>query len=76
MKTIRAIVRIGDDRRLTMSLPPDVSPGEHNVVLVIDERPHTESASPPVIDFPSHDVGPWPDGFTAGREDLYGDDGR
>jgi len=27
-------------------------------------------------DFPVDDVGPWPEGLTLHREDMYGDDGR
>jgi hypothetical protein len=26
--------------------------------------------------FPVHDVGPWPEGLSLRREDMYGDDGR
>ncbi len=28
------------------------------------------------LDFPVDDLGPWPDGLSLGREDMYGDDGR
>jgi hypothetical protein len=76
MKTIHAVVNVGDDRRLTMILPLDISPGEHTVVLVIDESRPSVPPSTSMNDFPSHDVGPWPEGFTASREEIYGDDGR
>lgn len=34
-------------------------------------------AGPPgPLTFSSHEVGPWPEGFTARREDFYGDEGR
>ena len=26
--------------------------------------------------FPPHDFGPWPEGFSTSREQLYGDEGR
>ena len=26
--------------------------------------------------FPPHDFGSWPEGFTASREQIYGEDGR
>lgn len=29
-----------------------------------------------VDDLPVHDLGPWPEGLSLRREDLYGDDGR
>ena len=39
--------------------------GEHRQrVLAMDEV------------FPSHDFGPWPEGFSTSREQLYGDEGR
>lgn len=75
MKTIQTMVRVGEDRKLTVQLPEDVPPGEHAVVVVIDERPGP-GAPFTMKDFPSHDVGPWPEGFTARREEIYGDDGR
>ncbi len=28
------------------------------------------------LDFPVDDPGPWPDGLSLRREDMYGDDGR
>lgn len=28
------------------------------------------------LDFPVDDLGPWPDGLSLHREDMYGDDGR
>jgi len=28
------------------------------------------------LDFPVDDLGPWPDGLSLRREDMYGDDGR
>lgn len=76
MKTIHAGVNVGDDRRLTMTLPLDISPGERTVVLVIDESLPSAPSPMAMNDFPSHDVGPWPGGFTASREEIYGEDGR
>jgi len=28
------------------------------------------------LDFPVDDLGPWPEGLSLRREDMYGDDGR
>jgi hypothetical protein len=39
MKTIETIANVSPDGKLTVQLPPDVPPGEHKVVLVIDETP-------------------------------------
>ncbi|TVS20015.1 MAG: hypothetical protein EA424_06140 [Planctomycetaceae bacterium] len=37
MRTIEATMLIAEDRKLVLQLPSDVSPGEHRVVLMIDE---------------------------------------
>jgi hypothetical protein len=29
-----------------------------------------------VVEFPVRDYGPWPEGLSLRREDMYGDDGR
>jgi len=42
MKTIEATVLVPADRQLTLRLPEDVSPGEHHIVLLIDELPQPE----------------------------------
>jgi hypothetical protein len=39
MKTIETIANVSPDGKLTVQLPPDVLPGDHKVVLVIDEAP-------------------------------------
>jgi hypothetical protein len=76
MKTIHEVVNVGEDRRLTMTLPHDISPGKHTVVLVIDESRDSVPSSTSMDDFRSHDVGPWPESFTASREEINGEGGR
>jgi hypothetical protein len=62
-----------DEQGMAMlRMPPGITPGEHQVVVVIDE---TMKPSAPLV-FSSHDVGPWPKGFTVRREEIYGGDGR
>ena len=75
MKTIELTATVGPDRTLTIQLPPDVTPGEHRVVVVIEET-ITPRAPRPALNFPVHDVGPWPENLSLRREDMYGDDGR
>jgi hypothetical protein len=77
MRTIETVVTVDERGMVTLRMPPDVPPGEHKVVMVIEEAPFTR----PKFDmssFPRHDVSPWPFGPTETfrREDLYGDDGR
>lgn len=74
MKTIETTAVVGEDRKLTVQLPPDVAPGRHRIVLMVDE-PEARAAST-LDDFPTIDVGPWPDDLSLRREDMYGDDGR
>jgi hypothetical protein len=72
MRTIETIVTVDEQGMAMLRMPPDVAPGDHKVVVVIDEE--TKPRAPLV--FSSHDVGPWPlrPGETFGREDLYGED--
>jgi hypothetical protein len=74
MKTISTTAVIGPDRVLTVQLPPDVAPGEHQVVVVLNGV----AAAPPVPPgpWPRHENVAWPPGLSLRREDLYGDDGR
>lgn len=74
MKTIETTAVIGEDRMLKVQLPQDVTPGRHQVAVVIDEP--SAPASRSLDDFPTIDVGPWPAGLSLRREDMYGDDGR
>ncbi len=74
MKTIETTAVIGADRILQIQLPPDVTPGKHQVAVVIDQP--AAPISRKLDDFPTIDVGPWPDGLSLRREDMYGDGGR
>jgi hypothetical protein len=72
MRTIETAIVVDESRRATLQFPPDVAPETHRVVVVIDGR---DTARAP-LSFSAHDVGPWPEGFTVRREEIYGDDGR
>ncbi len=72
MRTIETIALIEPDGKLILQLPPDVSPGQHRVVVVIEEQPISEKRPP--LDFPVVDVGPWPENLSLRREDLYDDE--
>jgi hypothetical protein len=87
MRAIQLTARVNPDHTLMVAVPPDLAPGEYRVVVVIGEAAagpaaSTEPLSPPVHDaglagdFPVIDVGPWPEGLSLRREDMYGDDGR
>lgn len=38
MKSIETLATLAEDGTLTAKIPPIISPGEHQVVIVIDER--------------------------------------
>lgn len=77
MKTIEALAAVTPDHKLLIQVqvPPEVIPGEHRVVVMIEENLLPVS-KPERWDFPVIDVGPWPENLSLRREDMYGDDGR
>lgn len=80
MKTITTIATVTADGKVTLQLPPDITPGEHKVVLVIDEdiktgKPETNKERLP-LNFPTISVGSWPDDLSLRREDMYDEWGR
>ncbi len=74
MKTIETVLNVNEQGLATIQMPPDVVPGTHRVVVVIEE---TKQKQRP-LDYSSHEIGTWPFGpeETFRREDMYGDDGR
>lgn len=75
MRRIETTATVGPDGTLTMRVPRDVPPGEHRVVVVI-ETGAERAPGRREFSFPIHDVGPWPEGLSLRREDMYGDWGR
>ena len=74
MTTIETTIQVDDEGKATIRLPSDLKAGAYRAVLVI-EGPERPAARPPLT-FSAHEVGPWPEGFTVRREEIYGDDGR
>jgi len=59
------------------SLPLDRIAEVEDFVDFLRERAKSETATRHgVSDFPVDDLGPWPEGLSLRREDMYGDDGR
>lgn len=78
MRTLEITLTVQPDGTATLELPPDVLPGDHRAVLVIEETsgpPIVEATTKPfqLYTFPLTN---WPADATFRREDLYGDDGR
>ena len=61
----------------TISTTTPLAAGEYTARIEISEQPGPQ---PPtdldLDDLPVHDLGPWPEGLSLRREDMYGDDGR
>ena len=80
MKTIETIATVTADGKITLQLPPDIPPGEHQVVVIIDEKPLVEKVqtkekrSP--LNFPVDSYGLFPENLSLRREDMYDDWGR
>lgn len=78
MNEIRTRVVVGPDHRISGTAPAEVPVGEHEVTITLATHPVQAQGARPVgpADLPRHDLGPWPDGLSLRREDLYDDDGR
>ena len=75
LRTIETTATIREDGTLTVAIPPDIGPGEHRIVVVIDDAllaPPPASLPP----WPVRDYGPWPAELSLHREDLYDAWGR
>lgn len=72
----------GSNQRRTLidkldQLPPERVAEVEDFVdfLAARAQPPRPAAREP-LDFPVDDLGPWPEGLSLRREELYGDDGR
>ena len=75
MRTLTATGIVGPDHMLTLPVPADVSPGPHNVVVVLDALTSARNSTEPLI-FAPYPVGPTDPACTYRREDIYANDGR
>ena len=87
MTTIECTAIIDETHRAVLQFPDDIAPGEHRIRLTIvetdlDNRADDLQGTPAgprrwqAAPFPTYDLGPWPEGFTVSREQIYDDDGR
>jgi hypothetical protein len=78
MRTIETTATITPDGTLTAKVPADVTPGQHRIVVVLEQEtrePTVLTPKPPLMFHVSPWEG-WPADCTFRREDIYGDDGR
>jgi len=75
MRTIETTATVTRQGTVTVQVPPEIEPGDHRLVVVIDDGPLAAKPRLP-LRFPVDDVGPWPEGLSLRREDMYDDWGR
>lgn len=73
MKSIQTTAIVKENGKLTVQVPSDIAPGEHQIVLVIDETPVVEKKRPS-LKFSDYPVGLTSANFTFSREELYRDE--
>jgi hypothetical protein len=72
MPVVHATIRVAEDGSISGKAPRELPPGEYQAPITLpDSKPHRRR-----LDRPSHDCGPWPEGFAVRREEIYGDEGR
>jgi hypothetical protein len=78
MHHVRARIHVDPDHGITGIAPPDVPPGEHEVIITVAPSPARQQPTEEfdVNELPLHDLGPWPEGLSLRREDICGEDGR
>jgi hypothetical protein len=76
MNEVRTRVVVGSDHRISGIAPAEVPVGEHDVTITLTDGSAREQAVRPRDpgDLPRHDLGPWPNGLSLRREDIYSDD--
>ena len=78
MKTIETLAKVDPHGTLTLQVPPEIPPGEHRVVLVIEENSGLSNTAIPKspLKFMTIELRGCPPESTFRREELYGDEGR
>lgn len=67
------ITRVGD---MTLDELRHIIHVEIVRVQSTEKQPPIPKGNRPPLDLPVDDLGPWPEGLTFSREEMYGDDGR
>ena len=45
MQSIETVVNVNQEGIITIALPPDITPGKHRIVLVIDDAPNDDKST-------------------------------
>jgi len=73
MRMIETTAIITDEGTLTVQVPPDITPGDHHIVVIIDEQPTVPAPRSP-LQFAAYPVGLTAPERTFRREELYDDE--
>ena len=78
MTSVTTRIRVAEDGTISGRVSGEVPPGEHEATIVVSpvraaRRPGKTFS---VRRLPRIDLGPWPEGISLRREDIYSDDGR
>ncbi len=76
MTIISTRMTVGPDRAI--SIATKLQAGDYVASIEMCNDPGRQAATQAfdVDGLPVHDFGPWPEGISLRRDDLYGDDGR
>ncbi len=75
MTVISIHITVAPDGAISTATP--LPAGEYTARVEVKEQPVRQLPTHPDLDdLPTLDLGPWPEGLSLRREDMYGDDGR
>ena len=75
MRTFETIITVLPDGSIRIPPRPDLAPGDHRAVLVVEEA-ETQPAPKLPLRLKMLGWSAWPADSSFRREELYGDDGR
>lgn len=76
MRALTATAVVHSDHTLTVPVPRDITPGVHQVVVVLQEDATSPQQEQLFTGWSPHQVGLVDPNMTFRREDMVGDDGR
>lgn len=76
MRNLNLHITVPADRRVVVQLPEEVDPGEADITIIVRKRQAARAETSVLDRLPSLSVGPWPQGTTFSRSEMYGDDER
>ena len=75
MTVINTRITVTPDGTISTATP--LPAGEYTARVEVKEQPARQLPTDPDLDdLPTLELGPWPEGLSLRREDMYGDDGR